>query len=239
MEQDGKVFGINPAQGMVNAPLATSYLIQAEQIRNRTHKFMTLKHRVAMVATLAFCCSLSAQTTFYFQFNDVPFSLGTGPTVGTGTFTFATDPGNGLFPFADLGAFTMNFNFNDGASLDQSDIVSDPSDMEVLISGSGPSRRLQFDDTGSGGGGPYRGSLDLTSGNAALSFEPSFMGAGLQLYEEEDIFSPGNSGDYLATAVAGASVPDGGSTFWLLGFGCFALTFAATRTSPKTVPVLR
>jgi hypothetical protein len=194
---------------------------------------MTIKHGVAMAATLAFCCSLSAQTTFYFQFNDLPGSLGAGPTVGTGTFTFATDPGDGLFPFADLGAFTMNFNFNDGASLDQSDIISDPSDMEVLLTGSGPSRRLQFDDTGFGGGGIFGGSLDLFSGIAALSFEPSYAGDGLQLYQEADIFGPGNFGDYLATA----SVPDGGSTFWLLGFGCFALTFAATRRSPKAVSV--
>jgi hypothetical protein len=192
-----------------------------------------MKHSMkiaTLMTTLAFCGSLSAQTTFHFEFDDNSLPGIQPPIVGTGAFTFATDPGDGTFPVSDLGAFTMDFNFTDGESFNQSDIVSKLSQLLVVITGTGSSQRLQFSDTGpNNGGGPYHGSLDLMSGSDYLAFAPA-TSPGLEEYIVGRIGIEGHShsGDYLATT------PDHGSTFWLLGIGCGALTLAATRRSPKT-----
>jgi hypothetical protein len=206
---------------------------------------MIMNHRVAfatIVATLALCCRLPAQTTLDFQFNNTPNSLGTPPIVGTGTFTFATDPGDGTFPIADLGAFSLGFTFTDGDSYNQTDITSVLSEVLVVLSGSGSTRRLQFDDSGSGNtgsGGPYNGSLDLTSGSSELSFEPLFFAGGLlQEYYEGPSAGSTTLGDYLATGSGSGSVPDGGSSFWLLGIGCLALGIASVRRPRLASPFL-
>src|SRR5580658_5408099 len=127
---------------------------------------MIMKHSMkiaTLITTLAFCDRLSAQTTFHFEFDEDAALPGIKPPiVGTGAFTFATDPGDGTFPVADLGAFTMDFNFTDGESFTQADITSKLSQLLVVITGTGSSQRLQFSDTGpNAGGGPYHGSLDL------------------------------------------------------------------------------
>jgi hypothetical protein len=187
-----------------------------------------------MAATLAFGFRLPAQTTFHFEFDDNAAPGIQPPIVGTGFFTFATDPGDGTFPVADLGAFSMGFTFTDGESFNQTDISSKLSQLLVVLSGSGSTRRLQFSDTGPvAGGGPYHGSLDLTSGSEYLAFAPDDS-PGLEEYIVGVTGKEGSahSGDYLANA------PDGGSTFWLLGLGCCALARAAARRSPKTDPLV-
>ncbi|HEY3862093.1 MAG TPA: hypothetical protein VGO59_09415 [Verrucomicrobiae bacterium] len=198
---------------------------------------MKIKHCLALVTTMAalsFCCRVSAQTTFYFQFNDDPGRLEGTPIVGTGTFTFANDPGDGLFPFLDLGKFKMDFTFDDGQTYLGVDIASHLKDTLVLLTGSGPTRRLRFAGDGAGVVG---GSIDFYNGSDFLSFAPSGTGTGLQLYVE-GIAGAANFGDYLATAAPNAGVPDGGSTFWMAGFGCLALMLAG-RHAPKLAPARR
>jgi hypothetical protein len=153
-----------------------------------------------LAVSLAFALRASA-ISFNFQFDNDPTPGIQSPIVGTGTFTFANDPGIGTFAFNTLGAFSMAFNFTNGASFTQANITSDLSQVFVVLSTFGTGRRLQFSDDGDGSGGTFAGSLDLVNGAEGLSFEPSYVGAGLRLYFETGL----GFGDYLAT-------PEGGST---------------------------
>ena len=171
--------------------------------------------RLAIVAlSLLFALKASA-ISFNFTF-DNDLAPGIQAVVGTGNFTFANDPGNGTFAFNSLGAFSMAFSFTNGVVLSAADILSDLSQVLVVLSTSGSNRRLQFSDTGAGGGGPFLGSLDLANGTGALSFEPSYLGGNLDSYQEAGNSKSANFfGSYLATS-AGASVPDGGSSQTLM-----------------------
>lgn len=180
-----------------------------------------MKRLSVLTLLLALNSSLHA-ITFDLVFDNDPTPGIQAPIVGTGAFTFANDPGNGTFPFATLGAFSLTFSFFSGASIfTQSDIVSDLSLATVVLSTSGASRILQFSDTGFGSG-PFGGSLDLVNPSGeALSFEPSYAGAGLRLYQGATV-PAFLFGDY--SAVNG--VPESGSTIKLLGYTAVALVFA-------------
>jgi hypothetical protein len=160
--------------------------------------------------------------TFDFIFDNDPTPGIQPPLIGSGTFTFANDPGDGTFAFAGLGSFSMTFSLLSGSSVfTQADILSDLSLATVVLSTSGFGRVLRFSDTGAGSGGPFAGSLDLINLNGdALTFEPSYFGEGLRLYQAANstaiLF-----GDY--SAVHG--VPESGSTVTLLAFVAFGLTF--------------
>jgi len=181
----------------------------------------TIKECLLIVAATIILGAASpafATTTFNFQFDNDPTPGLQSPLVGFGSFTFANDPGNGTFAFNSLGAFSMSFSLANGQSFTQADILSDLSQVQVILSPFGSGRRLQFSDTGLGSGGPFGGSLDfINAQNAALSFEPSYVGAGMRLYfadsgpETNQFF-----GDYLAT---NGSVPDAGSTIIMMVFG--------------------
>lgn len=153
---------------------------------------------------------------FVFDGNSDP---GIQTVIGTGSFTFANDPGTGTFAFNSLGAFSMTYSFDNGPTFTEGDIQSDLSQVLVVLSVNGGTRRLQFSDTGTGSGGPFGGSLDLlTAGGGGLSFEPSYFGGGLDLYFETVPQSEsGAFGSYLATTSAGASsVPDAATTAGLM-----------------------
>jgi hypothetical protein len=166
--------------------------------------------------SLLFILKASA-TTFNFTFdNDSTTGIQT-PIVGTGSFTFANDPGNGTFAFNSLGAFSIAFSFTDGEAFTGADIASDLSQVLIILSRSGMGRRLQFSDTGSGGGGPFAGSLDFVSSTGELSFEPSYFGGNLDLYFTNAFF-----GSYLATT-GNATVPDAESTMILMFLAVVAL----------------
>ena len=167
---------------------------------------------VAVTLILGAACPAFANTTFNFQFDNDPTPGIQTPLVGSGSFTFANDPGNGTFAFNSLGAFSMSFSFVDGETITQADILSDLSLVQVILSPFGSGRRLQFTDTGMGGGGPFAGSIDfINAQNAGLSFEPSYNGTGLRLYFTASGNDEGGFfGDYLATT--GGTVPDTGST---------------------------
>jgi hypothetical protein len=169
--------------------------------------------------------------TFDFQFDNAgidpnrPDGTIIPPLVGSGTFTINNDPGLGTFTLASLGAFTMSFTFNDGNSFTQADIATNNSITTAVITSSGTGERVVFSDGGSGGGGPFNGSLDLVNaGGAFLTFEPSFLvppppsPGGLDLYLEN-----GNlQGDYLALTPSVAATPEP-SSLTLLGLGSLGL----------------
>ncbi|MBL9206010.1 MAG: hypothetical protein JNN01_13040 [Opitutaceae bacterium] len=175
-----------------------------------------------LVVALAVALPLSA-TTFNFVF-DSDFSSGIqAPLAGTGTFTFATDPGDGTHAFSSLGAFSMNFSFTSGDVFTEFDIKSDLALVRVVFSTVGSVRRLQFSDTGSGSGGPFLGSIDFENSlGRFLTFEPSSTGGNLDLYFESQL----GLGSYNATLAT--SVPDDGSTALLAAIG-LVVVFAGTR----------
>lgn len=140
---------------------------------------------VLAAALLAFGTQAEASLLFDFSFDDTFDETLTPPIVGTGTLTLATDPGDGTFLYTAL-APTYTFSFPSlGATFTEADIASDPSKVRMIISTTPQGRRLQFSDDGSGngGGGPHGGSLDLDNGSGFLTFEPSYFGAGLVLYQ--------------------------------------------------------
>ena len=157
--------------------------------------------------------SANAQLTFNFEFDDTFDATVTPPIVGTGTLTLASDPGNGTFSYGTLNP-TYSFTFG-ATTFTEANYVSNPALSTLVISNfSGGQRRLQFSDTGAGGGGPFGGSVDLTNGNDALSFEPSFVGEGLNLYFTNII-----GGSYLALTPASTPVPEPGTLALLVGAG--------------------
>jgi len=170
---------------------------------------MNVKRTIVAAFSLLFVLKASA-TTFNFGFDNDPTTGIQAPIVGTGSFTFANDPGNGTFAFNSLGAFSIAFSFVDGETFTSADIASDLSQVLVILSPFGTERRLQFSDTGAGGGGPFGGSLDFVSSSGTLSFEPSYLGGNLDLYFTDAFF-----GSYLATT-GKVTVPDSGSTMMLM-----------------------
>ena len=160
--------------------------------------------------------------TFNFVFDSDPAPGIQPPLAGTGSFTFAADPGDGTFPFAALGAFSMMFSLGPAPEVfTEADLVTFLDVATVVLSTTGSDRRLQFSDLGFGAG-LFGGALDfINPEGSALSFEPSYFGAGLRLYlidsPEAQIF-----GDYLATH----GVPEGGSTALLAGLGVLAFGWA-------------
>lgn len=160
-------------------------------------------------------------TTFNFLFDSNPATGIQSPLVGTGTFTFATDPGDGTHAFSSLGAFSMNYAFTSGSIFTEADIKSNLALVQVVLSTVGSVRRLQFSDTGLGGGGPFGGSIDFVNGlGRSLTFEPTFILGNLDLYVESQA---GGRFSYEAT-----SVPDAGSTALLAGIG-LVVVFAGSR----------
>jgi hypothetical protein len=189
---------------------------------------------LAMTCLLVLGVGSSAQADplFVFQFDAFPDGLISPPLAGTGTFSFANDPGDGTHLLASLGAFSMSFTFGADTFTD-ADIASPLSEVLAILSTTGPDRRLQFSNTHALGSGPFGGSLDLINGSGDnLSFEPPGFGAGLILYSESNQPLQFPSGDYLALQ-APAAIPEPAS--WaLMGTGiAWLVIFARTRGRPK------
>lgn len=159
------------------------------------------------------CASLGYAGNFTFQFDATPDGTVTAPIVGTGTFTFTTDPGNGTFGLAAFGTTQFSFIFGT-ETFSEANILTPLNNLLLRISEASGVRYLNF---GGSGGGPFNGSLDLINGFAAnLSFQPGFG----SLY-----FQDGSYGTYEATL---DTVPEP-ATSMLLGAGLAVLAVLSRR----------
>jgi hypothetical protein len=173
-----------------------------------------------------------ADPLFVFQFDASPDGLISPPLVGTGTFSFANDPGDGTHLLTSLGAFSMSFTFGTDSFTDV-DIATPLGEVLVILSTTGPDRELQFSNTNAFGSGPFAGSLDFINvSDDNLSFEPPGFGTGLIFYSESSQLLQFPSGDYMALQV----VPESAS-FVLLATGIAGLiVFARYRRRPTKLP---
>jgi hypothetical protein len=146
------------------------------------------------IGVLAFGETAEADSVFLFEFDSTFDATLTPPIVGTGTFSFAVDPGDGTHLLTSLGAFSMTFQFS-AASFTEADIGTPLGEVLVILTTTGAGRRLQFSNVNGNGNGPAGGSLDLVG--SILTFEPPAFGAGLNLYQLGDV-QPTLAGTYRA-----------------------------------------
>ena len=169
-----------------------------------------------------------AQISFNFEFDATPDDSLTAPIIGTGTFWLGADPGDGTFAYDSLVTPTSTFTFGD-TIFTNDNMESNASQISVTISQYGERRRVQFTDTGDGGGGPYSGSIDFQNATDYLSFEPSYAGQGLNLY-----FYNGPVGTYLGlTPSSVQATPEPGSIAFLTGLGATGAALALKRRRRK------
>ncbi|WP_107670671.1 PEP-CTERM sorting domain-containing protein [Cyanothece sp. BG0011] len=116
--------------------------------------------------------------------------------MGTGTFSFDGDPGDGEFALTSLPNFNFFFDVA-GATFTTADIASSVTNVTAIISTIGSDRFVNFSGTlGGTGGGPFGGSLDFVNGvGNNLSFQPG----GGSLYQRFDISL---GGTYIGTVPA-------------------------------------
>ena len=169
-----------------------------------------------------------AQILFNFQFETTGDKNFTTPIIGTGTFWLGADPGDGTFVYENLATPTSIFTFGN-TTFTNDDIVSYASQISITISQYGEQRRVQFTDTGEGGGGPYSGSIDFQNGTDFLSFEPSFASDGLNHYYSNNFI-----GNYLGlTPSSVQATPEPGSIAFLIGLGVTGAGMAMNRRRCK------
>jgi hypothetical protein len=185
---------------------------------------MLLRFSVTWLIVLATGVSAQADPVFSFQFDQTPDATLTPPIVGTGTFSFTTDPGDGTFPLTSLGPFVMSFTL--GSTTYTADDIDTPlGEILVVLSTTGSERRLQFSNTNAFGNGLLGGSIDFFNADGEeLGFAPPGLGAGLNLFAESSLCDLGTScGTYLAVT---AAVPEP-SSFALVGTSLVALLIGA------------
>ncbi len=169
-----------------------------------------------------------AQISFNFEFDATPDESLTTPFIGTGTFWLGADPGNGTFTYDSLVTPTSIFTFGN-TTFTNDNIVSNASQIYVTISQYGEQRRVQFTDTGGGGGGPYSGSIDFQNAIDFLSFEPSNSGGGLNLYFYNEL-----AGTYLGlTPSSVQATPEPGIVAFFIGLGVTGAGLAMKRRRRK------
>ncbi|WP_198648967.1 PEP-CTERM sorting domain-containing protein [Cyanothece sp. BG0011] len=171
---------------------------------------------LAAFATVAAFPSVSQALTFDFEFDAVfngpPLDP---PIVGTGTFSFDGDPGDGTFALTSLPNFDFFFDVN-GATFTNADIATPVANVTAVISTIGSDRFVNFSGTG---GGPFGGSIDFVNG---LGNNITFQPGGGSLYQRPDI---GVGGTYIGTVSATPeSVPEPASALGLLMLGGLGVT---------------
>ncbi|MFM2063825.1 MAG: hypothetical protein RLZZ507_3496 [Cyanobacteriota bacterium] len=107
---------------------------------------------------------------FNFQFDNTDDGTVTPPIVGTGTFVFDGDPGNGTFALTSLTNFDFSFTFG-ANTFTNANIATPVANVLVAITTAGSDRFVRF---GGGGGGPLGGSIDFNNAGNFLTFQPNF-----------------------------------------------------------------
>jgi hypothetical protein len=159
---------------------------------------------LATVATATLALPFKAEAlTFNFEFDNTPDATVLPPIVGTGTFSFDGDPGNGDFGLTSLANFDFSFTFG-GNTFTNADITTPLANILVRISTSGSDRFVNFGGTR---GGSFGGSIDFVNAST-LSFEPDFG----SLYFQVSFF-----GTYQGIAAASTpTVPEPATVLGLL-----------------------
>lgn len=148
--------------------------------------FTVLTSSVVALTVLGATSLKSQALTVNFSFDNSSNNTATPPIVGTGTFNFDGDPGNGTFALTSLANYNFSFNFLNGSSFTNTDIRTPLANILVRIATNGTDRFVNF---GGSGGGPFGGSLDFTNASGSLSFQPGFgtlyfrTGSGLGTYQ--------------------------------------------------------
>ncbi|MBD2628609.1 PEP-CTERM sorting domain-containing protein [Trichormus variabilis] len=189
----------------------------------RQLSFSLLTSTVVAATAIAANPLKSQALTFDFVFDNSPNSTVTAPIVGTGTFSFDGDPGDGTFALTSLANFDFSFNFG-ATTFTNANIATPISNILAQISTVGSDRFVKF---GGSGGGPFIGSIDFLNGSNRLSFQPGFG----SLY-----FNNNGFGTYQGVAqVPTTSVPEPGSVLALLGVGLGALVAQKKKQSMSQV----
>jgi MYXO-CTERM domain-containing protein len=124
----------------------------------------------AGAAALTVACAQPARALIFdFTFDNTPDATVTAPLVGSGSFSFDGDPGNGIFALTSLANYELDFTFATG-SFTEADIGTPLANILVQISTDGTDRFVNF---GGSGGGPFGGSIDFPV-EPFLIFEPDF-----------------------------------------------------------------
>ena len=127
-----------------------------------------------------------ADTSFTLAFDDNGFTSPLNPYppfVGIGTLTLVGSVGDGTYTLDSLPGLTLSLAFADGDTYTQADILSDPSQAEVVVYNNGANAYFSdmTPDAYTGG------SLTLiNSAGDVLSFSPSYYPAGF--FVEEGFF---------------------------------------------------
>lgn len=133
--------------------------------------FTVLTSSVVALTVLGATSLKSQALTVNFSFDRTFDGTVTPPIVGTGTFSFDGDPGNGTFALTSLANYDFSFNVN-GNSFTNTDIRTPVANVLVRILDNGTDRLVNF---GGSGGGPFGGSLDfINASNRILTFQPFF-----------------------------------------------------------------
>jgi hypothetical protein len=136
-----------------------------------------LNASLGLVATSAIALSYIPEAkalSFTFGFDNTSDGTVTPPFVGSGTFSFDGDPGDGQFALTSLTNYSFNFSFG-ADTFTNANITTPIADIIVAIATNGSDRIVNF---GGSGGGPNGGSIDFenlsNTSQSFLSFQPNF-----------------------------------------------------------------
>jgi hypothetical protein len=145
------------------------------------------------------------------------------PVVGTGTFSFDNNLGDGTYALSSLTNYNIDFTVGSSTFTDAG-IANPISEILVVIYGGGS--QFYFSNTNAYGTGPYGGSIDFTNIDGSdLTTEPPGYGAPpLDLYQATDSSENSYFGMYDTSSV----IPEP-SGLLLLGTGLMGLVSVVRR----------